>query len=426
MRYIVLRDLRRTRVSDPFSGGADVFGAPPSAASPAEPSIEVEDLDVAARKELARDPSVVAITRPMPVQLIRPIADDGAPALDPDPNDPTAPADPPPAPPAPAPVPPAPPPAGAPGDAWGIEAVGADRSAFTGTGSIVAVLDTGIDATHPAFAGVTLVEQDFSGTGNGDRAGHGTHCAGTIFGRDVDGARIGVARGVTRALIGKVLDDQGNGSSENVLRGMQWAAEQGVDVISMSIGFDFPGVVRQWVDEGWPVELATAVALESYRGNVRMFDAMMAMLRAQEVLAPGTVVVAAAGNESRRSQDPQWEIAASVPAAAEGILSVAAVSKQPRGWTIWPFSNTFPKITAPGVAIKSAAIGGGTREMTGTSMACPHVAGVAALWWDFAREQGLPPRATSVIAKTLGTARIEGFANPTDIADRGVGMVTAP
>ena len=265
MRYIVLRDLRRTRAADPFGGAAGLDASPP------EPSIELEDLDLKARKDLTRDPSVVAITRPMPVQLIRPIADDGAPrALDPDPNDPTAPGDPAPPAPPPVPVPPAPPPVAA-ADAWGIEAVGASRSAFTGNGTVVAVLDTGIDRAHPAFAGVTLVEQDFSGDGDGDRVGHGTHCAGTIFGRDVDGARIGVARGVTRALIGKVLDDHGGGSSENVLRGLRWAVEQGADVISMSIGLDFPGVVKQQVDAGMPIELATSVALEAYRGNARMF-----------------------------------------------------------------------------------------------------------------------------------------------------------
>jgi subtilisin family serine protease len=83
--------------------------------------------------------------------------------------------------------------------AWGIAAVKADTSNFTGDGVVVAVLDTGIDKSHPAFAGVTIVEQDFSGSGNGDRQGHGTHCAGTIFGRDVSGTRIGIARGVRAA-----------------------------------------------------------------------------------------------------------------------------------------------------------------------------------------------------------------------------------
>ena len=408
MEFIVLRDLRRTRVGDPF-GGAGSFG---SALAP-EPRIDVEQLDRKERNELARDPAVVAITRPMPVQLIRPVpqAEDEPPAEPP--ADPPA-------------EPPADPPA-APEPSWGIAAVGADVSTYTGEGTVVAVLDTGIDRAHPAFAGMTLVEQDFSGTGDGDRVGHGTHTAGTIFGRDVGGVRIGVARGVSRALIGKVLNDEGNGSTFNVLLGMQWALDQGADVISMSVGFDFPGVVRQWVeDEDWPIELATAVALESYRGNVRMFDALMAMIRAQEVLAPGTVVVAAAGNESRRTVDPEFEIAASLPAAAEGVLSVAAVDRQPAGWTIAPFSNIFAQISAPGVGITSAALGGATRPSSGTSMACPHVAGVTALWWQFVRSTGLPPRATSVVAKTLATARIEGFAPGADIADRGVGRVTAP
>jgi subtilisin family serine protease len=92
-------------------------------------------------------------------------------------------------------------------DVWGLAAVKADSSAFTGDGVTVAVLDTGINKNHPAFAGIAdqIVEKDFTGTGNGDNQGHGTHCAGTIFGRAVDGKRIGVAPGVTKALIGKVL-----------------------------------------------------------------------------------------------------------------------------------------------------------------------------------------------------------------------------
>jgi len=60
--------------------------------------------------------------------------------------------------------------------------MGADSSPFTGDGIVVAVLDTGIDASHPALSGVEIVEYDVMGDSNGDQNGHGTHCAGTIFG----------------------------------------------------------------------------------------------------------------------------------------------------------------------------------------------------------------------------------------------------
>src|SRR5262249_54000220 len=158
---------------------------------------------------------------------------------------------------------------------WGIAAVKADESHFDGSGVVMAILDTGIDKTHVAFGGIELVEQDFTGDGNGDQAGHGTHCAGTVFGRDVGGTRIGIARGVTRALIGKVLGNDGRGSSEALYRAMTWAINSGARVISMSLGFDYPGLVQRFVGEGWPPELATSVALEAYRANLRLFDDIM-------------------------------------------------------------------------------------------------------------------------------------------------------
>ena len=203
----------------------------------------------------------------------------------------------------------------------------------------VAILDTGIDRNHPAFAGMAITELDFSGDGDGDVNGHGTHCAGTVFGRDVDGQRIGVARGVSTALIGKVLGDQGGGGSEMLFNGMEWAIRNNAQVLSMSLGFDFPGLAANLISQGWPEALATSAALEGYRMNLRMFDRLLAMLEARAAFNGGTVVVAASGNESRR---PQFELSASVPAAALGVLSVGALGEGPSGFTVASFSKHQP------------------------------------------------------------------------------------
>jgi subtilisin family serine protease len=138
------------------------------------------------------------------------------------------------------------------------------------------------------------------------------------------------------------------------------------------------------------------------------------------------VVVAAAGNESRRDLRPEYAITTSLPAAAEGVISVAAAARQGTELEIGSFSNAHPRLSAPGVEVVSAKAGGGLTGLTGTSMAAPHVAGVAALWWQAVRAEGLPATAETVIAKLLGTARPERFSAGVGPSERGAGIVTSP
>lgn len=395
--FILLRDLSLSRRSTGLSvpsrpyPGLESYGISPQTDLPPEPSIALESLDANDLREAVRDPDVLSVARSIPTRLIEPASRAAATTSG--------------------------------GDTWGVRAVGADRSSFDGAGVTVAVLDTGIDRTHPAFAGVTLTEEDFSGSGNGDPNGHGTHCAGTIFGRDVNGQRIGVARGVSTALIGKVLADDGGGSSEMLFNGMEWAARNNAQVLSMSLGFDFPGMAARLVQFGWPTELATSAALEAYRMNLRMFDQLLGMIEARAAFNGGMVVVAASGNESRR---PRYELSTAVPAAAQGVISVGALGESSAGLTVAPFSNTNPVLAAPGVDVVSAATGGGLVAFSGTSMATPHAAGVAALWWQAIRDRRVPVTAAAVNARLRASSTLEGLAPDVDVLDRGDGLVQAP
>jgi subtilisin family serine protease len=309
--------------------------------------------------------------------------------------------------------------------AWGVKAVGADTSPFSGVGVVIAVLDTGIDKTHPAFAGVQITEKDFTGEGNGDNHGHGTHCAGTIFGRTTASRRIGIAPGVTQALIGKVLGAEGGGS-DTIANAIQWAVESGANVISMSLGIDFPGFVKYMQEvQHFPPELATTRALEGYRANVQLFERLAALIRARAQFGQPTVIVAAAGNESERDVNPDFEIAVSPPAVSEGIISVAALGQSPGGFVVAPFSNTGANVSGPGVGVISAKPGGGFQSMSGTSMATPHVAGVTALWAEKIQSVG----GLSVLQLTgrlIGSATTDGLMAGFDPFDIGAGLVRAP
>jgi subtilisin family serine protease len=308
--------------------------------------------------------------------------------------------------------------------AWGVHAVGADTSSLSGDGVRVAVLDTGIDASHPAFDGVGLVQRNFTGESDEDVNGHGTHCAGTIFGRDIDGQRIGVAPGVTTALIGKILGEDG-ADSDVVVTAIEWALRNDAQVISMSIGIDFPGMVAELEREGVPTELATSMALEGYRANILLFERLGSLVKARASFTGPCLLVAAAGNESRRDEDPDFVIAVSPPAAADGMISVAALGLDPNGLTIASFSNHGARLSGPGVDIVSAQVGGGLAAMSGTSMATPHVAGVAALWAEKLMKSGhfSQQRFTDLLVGSAITASLKPGYSPADV---GNGIVQAP
>ncbi|MFE7391360.1 S8 family serine peptidase [Streptomyces sp. NPDC057582] len=239
-------------------------------------------------------------------------------------------------------------------DAW--------AAGYDGTGTKVAILDTGIDPNHPDVAGQVKKTQNFTDDPDAvDHHGHGTHVASTIAGSGAaSGGRLkGVAPGAD-LYIGKVLNTAGSGSESGVIAGMEWAAAQDADVISMSLGGSVPS------DGTDPISQAVN----------------------QLTASSGSLFVIAAGNEG-----PGKGTVGS-PGAAEDALTVGAVSKQDQlaGFSSrGPVKETFavkPEITAPGVGIVAARAAGtsmGTpvdanyTSANGTSMATPHVSGAAAI-----------------------------------------------
>jgi Subtilase family len=324
-----------------------------------------QDLPASEIRGLRRDEKVLAATEPMPLRLVEPVAaTEYLKAIGAEAN-----------------------------VGWGVEAVGASASTFIGGGVTVAVLDTGIDRNHPAFSGVEIIGRNFT-TGSPDDIsdinGHGTHCAGIIFGRAVAGKRIGVAPGVTRAIIGKVLGPSG-GSTGTLFSAINWAVENKAQIITMSLAIDLIAFRTQLEARGLPPKQANYQSIQVLIDNVRFFEKFGGLLRSGAAFGRSALVIAASGNASDRFALQPFLLGAGFPAATGGFLSVGALERT--GDASHPFraarfSNAGATIDGPGVGILSSVPGGGLGVLSGTSMATAYVTGVAVLWAEKLMQSG--------------------------------------
>lgn len=273
-------------------------------------------------------------------------------------------------------------PSGAP---WGVRRIGAPEAWSVSTGNQVkiGVIDTGADFSHSDLRnslarGVNLLNQMSMPY---DDNGHGTHIAGTIAAAGGSKGMMGVA---PRSLIYpvKAFDHNGSAYVSDIILGIDWCVQNRMDIINMSFGM--------------------RTKSQSLQNTIR---------RAYNA---GIVVVASSGND-KRSRGVDY------PARYPQTISVGATGRDGR---VAPFSNHGPHIDiyAPGEKIKSSWLGGGYREMNGTSMATSHVTGAIALL--LAARPGLSP--AEIKRRLRRTARpLPSAAKARGAAGAGAGEVSA-
>jgi len=261
---------------------------------------------------------------------------------------------------------------------WGIARVNARKawSKTKGRGVRVAVIDTGIDCSHPDLAANCAAGYNAFDKSKppADDQGHGTHVAGTI-GAVADGAGVvGVAPEVSLVPV-KVLDKNGGGRLTTIIKGLIWVGNHDIDVANMSLG--------------------------SPMGTVFM------RLAVSYAKSRGVAVIAAAGNSGG---------SVGYPAAYGNTIAVAASDSND---SVAKFSSRGKEVDfiAPGVDVKSTLPGGKYGRYSGTSMATPHVAGLAAL----AAAQGAKGFDAIKAALARGALPMPGLSDK----EQGKGMIDA-
>ncbi|MCS6774463.1 MAG: S8 family peptidase [Anaerolineae bacterium] len=213
--------------------------------------------------------------------------------------------------------------------------------------TLIAVLDTGVNYNHPDLQGQvrTDIDKDFVNNDNDamDDHGHGTFCAGIISAKTNNAAGIAGVCPNCKILPVKVLNSNGSGTSDNVARGIRYAADMQAKIISMSLGYKSSC--------GCSKTVAQAINYAFERGSL---------------------LIAASGNDEDKQR-------MSYPASSPRVMSVGATDHRDREAY---FSNRSSQldIYAPGVSVRSLDLQG-YRTASGTSAATPHVAGAAGLLW---------------------------------------------
>ncbi|MDQ0352234.1 subtilisin [Alkalibacillus filiformis] len=234
---------------------------------------------------------------------------------------------------------------------WGVPHVQGTTSqdaGYTGNGVKVAILDTGIDASHEdlnVVGGHSVFDDSDNNDPYYDGSGHGTHVAGTVAALDNNVGVLGVAPKADLYAV-KVLNNSGSGSYSGIAEGLEWSIQNDMDIVNMSLGGSQSSSI---------LEEYTDLAYED-----------------------GILVVAAAGNSGNRGGNND---SVGYPAKYDSAIAVAAVDQNNNRAT---FSSTGPavELSAPGVNVLSTIPGNSYDSYNGTSMAAPHVAGVAAQVWE--------------------------------------------